>query len=380
MDTNHPTSKTGNMISKGRKHKIYIALLWALTLILIITDIFLIKWIITSENYSLIILLVFGLIQFILVFLLDRCLYEFRMERVLRYRLAFFLSVSLPVIYLFLYWICSQLDISHCVEYYLRTLPMVLLLSVSIASSFIGALFTTWSHDELIEDNHPPRQMIEEVLRIHKKQFGVSEREPLLKDFFDVFFSLIGMVISSPVWCLITFMIWIEDPGPVLFIKNSVGLGGVNVRLFKFRTMLRGEEENTGQRQSQERTAAVLKSGRLLRKTALDELPQLINILRREMSFVGPRPHRTSLVFSFLKTWPEFSERHGVIPGLAGLAQVAGDFYMTPIQKLRYDRLYIKKQSILLDFKLLWLAFLITFWYRWKPNWNGRLPRKLLHL
>jgi len=116
----------------------------------------------------------------------------------------------------------------------------------------------------------------------------------------------------------------------------------------------------------------------LLRKAALDELPQLVNILLGEMSFVGPRPQRTVLVHEYLQRMPEYAERHRIAPGLAGLAQVAGDYFLTPCQKLRFDRLYIRHASLGFDLKLILLAFLIAFWYRWQKDWNGRLPRRLM--
>jgi lipopolysaccharide/colanic/teichoic acid biosynthesis glycosyltransferase len=137
-------------------------------------------------------------------------------------------------------------------------------------------------------------------------------------------------------------------------------------------------ENNTGPIQASQEDGRVLWVGRFLRKTALDELPQLINILKGEMSFVGPRPQRTILVHGYLDELPEYAERHRVLPGLSGLAQVAGDYYLTPRQKLRFDRLYIRYASLGLDFKLICLAFLITFWYRWQKDWNGRLPRRML--
>ena len=138
-------------------------------------------------------------------------------------------------------------------------------------------------------------------------------------------------------------------------------------------------EEGTGPVLAKEQDERVLHFGSLLRKTALDELPQLLNILRGEMSFVGPRPQRTVLVADYLQRMPVYAERHRVLPGLAGLAQVAGDYYLTPRQKLRFDRLYIQHVSLGFDLRLLGLAFLITFWYRWRPDWNGRLPRRFLH-
>jgi lipopolysaccharide/colanic/teichoic acid biosynthesis glycosyltransferase len=104
----------------------------------------------------------------------------------------------------------------------------------------------------------------------------------------------------------------------------------------------------------------------------------LINILLGQMSFVGPRPQRTVLVLEYLERMPEYAERHRVLPGIAGLAQVAGDYYLTPRQKLRFDRLYIRHISLGFDLKLLGLAFWIAFWMRWQKNWDGRIPRNLI--
>jgi lipopolysaccharide/colanic/teichoic acid biosynthesis glycosyltransferase len=142
--------------------------------------------------------------------------------------------------------------------------------------------------------------------------------------------------------------------------------------------MTPGAEMETGPVLSQKDDSRVLNFGRLLRKTALDELPQLVNILLGEMSFVGPRPQRTILVNGYLEILPEYAKRHRVLPGLSGLAQVAGDYYLTPRQKLRLDLLYIRYRSLGFDIKLLFLAFLIAFFYRWKDDWDGRLPRRLL--
>jgi lipopolysaccharide/colanic/teichoic acid biosynthesis glycosyltransferase len=199
-----------------------------------------------------------------------------------------------------------------------------------------------------------------------------------MKRAFDLSLAGLGTILSAPVWILTAFLVWFEDPGPILFIKNSVGKGGVNFRQFKFRTMVAGAEDSTGPVLSTEADERVLTVGRFLRKTALDELPQLLNILFGQMSFVGPRPQRTVLVHEYLEAIPEYAERHRVLPGLAGLAQVAGDYYLTPRQKLRFDRLYIQHASLGFDLKLLFLAFLIAFWYRWRKDWDGKLPRWLL--
>lgn len=254
-------------------------------------------------------------------------------------------------------------------------------LAPTLLGAFSGGLLATGLNEALWEDNSPPSARIQEdVYRIHQQVIGHPGRGPLGKRLFDVLLASLGLLFFSPVWLACSFLIWIEDPGPILFIKNSVGKGGRNFHQLKFRTMERAAERFTGPVMSNETDARVLAVGRFLRKTALDELPQLVNILSGEMSFVGPRPQRTVLVRGYLERMPEYAERHRVLPGLAGLAQVSGDYYLTPRQKLRFDRLYIQHASLAFDLKLILLAFLLTFWYRWQKGWSGRLPRKLVRL
>jgi lipopolysaccharide/colanic/teichoic acid biosynthesis glycosyltransferase len=253
-------------------------------------------------------------------------------------------------------------------------------LGAAVLGAFLGGLLATTLKMRLWEDNSPPSERIRlEVYQRHQNLIGVPKPEPVLKRAFDVCLALLGLVVSAPVWLVTAFIIWIEDPGPLLFVKNSVGKGGVNFHQFKLRTMVREAENSTGPVLASEEDERVLIIGRILRKTALDELPQLINILHGEMSFVGPRPQRTVLVRGYLEGMPEYAERHAVLPGLAGLAQVVGDYYLTPRQKLRFDRLYIRYRSLGFDLKLIALAFMIAFWFRWQKDWNGRLPRKWVH-
>jgi lipopolysaccharide/colanic/teichoic acid biosynthesis glycosyltransferase len=245
--------------------------------------------------------------------------------------------------------------------------------------AFVGVLSAAALQYGLWEDNSPPSERVQqEVLARHKQWIGAPPATPPAKRAFDLLAAGAGLLLSAPLWALCIFAIWFEDPGPVLFVKNSVGKGGVNFRQFKLRSMVRGAEEHTGPVLAQRNDPRILAVGRFLRKTALDELPQLVNILRGEMSFVGPRPQRTVLVYDYLQLLPEYAGRHRVLPGLAGLAQVAGDYYLTPRQKLRFDRLYIEYCGLGFDLKLLWLAFLLTFYFRWRKNWDGRLPRRLL--
>lgn len=285
-----------------------------------------------------------------------------------RYRLALLISAGIVVAH----WLFLLLFSNQWIPW--------LWIVIAFAGALAGGLMITWSREPLWEDNSPPSALIQaEVQKRHFDFLGVPIGSSATKRIFDFGLALVGLILSAPIWLLIVFLVWLEEPGPVLFVKNSVGLGGVNFHQFKFRTMVRGAEKSTGPVLASEVDGRVLLIGRLLRKTALDELPQLLNILMGEMSFVGPRPQRTVLVYSYLQDIPEYAERHRVLPGLSGLAQVAGDYYLTPMQKLRFDRLYIRHTRLGFDLKLLSLAFLITFWYRWQKGWDGRLPRRLLH-
>lgn len=315
-------------------------------------------------------------LQILLVITLERGLAQTALERNWRYRLAFLVSASLPVLYQLVSGPPGE-NFTN-LAWLWRQAAQIL---ISILFAFTGGVLSTALNDGLWENNSPPAEDTRlEVYQHHQERIGRPDPAPLPKRLFDLSLALSGLIFSAPVWLLSCLVIWLEDPGPLLFVKNSAGLGGITFFQFKLRTMVRGAEESTGPVLSQENDQRVLMFGRLLRKTALDELPQLINILRGEMSFVGPRPQRTVLVRGYLQQMPEYAQRHRVLPGLSGLAQVAGDYYLTPRQKLRFDRLYIRHASLGFDIKLLWLAFLITFWYRWQKDWDGRLPRRLLRL
>ncbi|MEW5869675.1 MAG: sugar transferase [Chloroflexota bacterium] len=289
-----------------------------------------------------------------------------------RYRLAFVLGASLPA----LSWASQQaLRAGLPGALTFRSLGQLGLLFLG---AWAGSLVVTALNTGLWEDNSPPAERLQaEVYQAHQAWTRAAPATPLDKRVFDLALACFGLVLSAPVWLLSIFLIWLEDPGPVFFVKNSVGKNGVNFRQFKLRTMVCGAEDGTGPVLSQQGDRRVLVFGKFLRKTALDELPQLFNILRGEMSFVGPRPQRTVLVHSYLQSMPEYAGRHAVLPGLAGLAQVAGDYYLTPRQKLRFDRLYIRYAGLGFDLKLILLACMITFWYRWRKDWDGRLPRGL---
>lgn len=182
--------------------------------------------------------------------------------------------------------------------------------------------------------------------------FRITVVRRYFKRIFDMVFALMGIILSLPFLIIIPVLIKLESKGPVLFRQKRVGEGEKYFTLYKFRTMVDGAEKNTGPVWSQAGDSRVTKIGKFLRKTRLDELPQLFNVVFGEMSFVGPRPERPFFVESLKKQIPYYSERHCIKPGLTGWAQVKyeyGDSIEDAIEKLRYDLYYIKYQSFSLD-------------------------------
>jgi sugar transferase (PEP-CTERM system associated) len=183
---------------------------------------------------------------------------------------------------------------------------------------------------------------------------GFSKSRVLLaiKRAFDIAAALVGLVISAPIMAIIAGLTKISSPGPVLYHQERVGLNGRAFVVHKFRTMALDAEAVTGPVWSSTDDPRVLALGSVLRRARLDELPQLWNILRGEMSFVGPRPERPAFVGQLTRDIPFYGQRHVVKPGLTGWAQVRytyGASVEDAIQKLQYDLYYIKNMSIALD-------------------------------
>lgn len=198
---------------------------------------------------------------------------------------------------------------------------------------------------------------------------------PLAKRALDVALSGFGLVASSPLWLAIAMIIKIEDGGPVFYGQDRVGEGGRPFRAFKFRSMIPDAEAAVGPMQATEDDPRVTRVGRLLRATAMDELPQLWNIFRGDMSFVGPRALRPGEIEANgtgevrrLEDVPGYAARHRVRPGLTGVAQVFAPRDVSGRHKFRFDRLYIRRRSFWLDIRLIALSFWITFRGRWEDR------------
>jgi lipopolysaccharide/colanic/teichoic acid biosynthesis glycosyltransferase len=195
----------------------------------------------------------------------------------------------------------------------------------------------------------------------------------MVKRAFDIVVSGAGLLVFSPVALLIMGAIKIEDGGPVFYTQERVGLRGRVFHAFKFRSMIPDAERHTGAVQATEDDPRVTRVGRVLRATAFDELPQLWNIFRGDMSVVGPRPLRpgesdttANGVLLPLDAIPGYRERHEVRPGLTGLAQVHAPRDLPRTGKFRYDLVYRRRASLCLDLRLIAQSFWITVRGRWE--------------
>lgn len=177
----------------------------------------------------------------------------------------------------------------------------------------------------------------------------------LIKRIFDVIFALFWLGISSPFWPIIILLIKLDSPGPIFYIHERVGEGGKIFKIIKFRTMVANAKE-IGPHWTEKGDKRITSFGKFLRKTHLDELPQLINILKGEMSFVGPRPEEKELVEIYIQKIPFYQLRHLVKPGIVGWAQLNyphGASVEDAIQKLQYDFYYLKHRSFWLDLSII---------------------------
>ena len=201
-----------------------------------------------------------------------------------------------------------------------------------------------------------------------------------MKRAFDCALAGAGLIASAPVWVLIALAIKIEDRGPIFFRQARVGLGGREFDALKFRSMVPDAEARTGPVQATENDPRVTRVGRVMRSTAMDELPPLWNIFAGDMSFGGPRPLRPGEVevrgdgqLVPLDQIPGYAARHGVRPGLTGLTQVYASRDISRTSKFRMDQVYLKRASFWLDLKLILLSFWITGTGAWEKR-NRRVP------
>ena len=192
------------------------------------------------------------------------------------------------------------------------------------------------------------------------RNMGLTVEQRFLKRLFDIVASLVFCLVASPVMIAIAIAIKIHDGGPVFFTQDRLTQDGKTFKLYKFRSMY-VESSKSGYCMTRKDDDRVTPVGKLIRRIHFDELPQLFNILKGEMSFVGPRPECPELAEKYAQKLPEFPFRLKVKAGLTGYAQVYGKYNTTPYDKLKLDLTYIENYSFLLDMKLIILTVRVLF-------------------
>jgi lipopolysaccharide/colanic/teichoic acid biosynthesis glycosyltransferase len=191
------------------------------------------------------------------------------------------------------------------------------------------------------------------LLRFARKRFKEFKR------FFDITVGAIGLVAVSPIMILTAIFIKAVSPGPVLYRQERLGYKGRKFYMYKMRTMKVDAEKDTGPVWAQENDPRLIKFGKLIRKMHLDEFPQLFNVLRGEMSIIGPRPERPCFSKQLESQIRDYRKRLNVKPGITGLAQVVHKYDETVQdvkKKVKFDLLYIKRMCFMVDFRILLLT------------------------
>jgi exopolysaccharide biosynthesis polyprenyl glycosylphosphotransferase len=184
------------------------------------------------------------------------------------------------------------------------------------------------------------------------------------KRIFDLVFSIVILIIATPIMVIVAMLIRLTSSGPAIFAQERVGRFGRPYTMYKFRTMKQNAEVETGPVWAKENDPRITPLGKWLRKTRIDELPQLFNVIKGEMSFVGPRPERAHFVEQFKKEIPLYARRLNVRPGITGWAQVKWK-YDTSLEdvkeKTKYDLFYVENMSLRMDFKILFNTLVTIF-------------------
>ncbi len=215
------------------------------------------------------------------------------------------------------------------------------------------------SSNDIIINNSYQSQIFDSPILICRNR-GLTIEQRILKRGFDLLISGIALIITSPIFLITALAIKLYDGGPIFFKQNRVTINGRIFNVLKFRSMI-VDADKVKLRKATANDDRITPIGKLIRPLRIDELPQLLNILKGDMSLVGPRPERTENVYEYTQMFPEFDLRHRVKGGLTGYAQIYGKYNTSPQDKLNMDLIYIEKYSLLLDLKLLIMTIKILF-------------------
>lgn len=194
-----------------------------------------------------------------------------------------------------------------------------------------------------------------------QRNLGLNIAEKAIKRFFDIICSAVLLLLTSPLMLITAIAIKVDDGGPVFFTQERCTLNRKIFKIYKFRSMIVDAEVDGKSKPAGDRDDRITKVGKVIRATRIDELPQLFNILKGEMSLIGPRPERIEHVDKYCEEVPEFAYRLKVKGGLTGYAQVYGKYNTTAYDKLKLDLIYIENYSLMLDLKILFMTFKVIF-------------------
>ncbi|MBJ7633576.1 sugar transferase [Weissella confusa] len=181
-----------------------------------------------------------------------------------------------------------------------------------------------------------------------------------VKRFFDFFGALLFLIPSAPIILIFAVLVKLDTPGPAFYTQERVGLMGKKIFVTKIRSMYDGIEKKSGAMWATKNDDRVTKIGRFMRKTRIDELPQILSVLKGDMSFIGPRPERPMFTKEFSEKYSGFERRLEIKPGLSGWAQVTGGYDMRPDEKMVADLFYIQKVSLLFDLKIILMTLRVV--------------------
>lgn len=196
------------------------------------------------------------------------------------------------------------------------------------------------------------------IVRFARRSFDKFKRV------MDLFLSIAGLTVTAPLVALAAVMLKLTSKGPILYKQNRVGKNGEIFKIYKLRTMYIDAEKNTGAVWAKENDPRITPIGKILRKTHIDEIPQLLNVITGEMSIVGPRPERPEIIKDLKVLIRDYEERLRVKPGITGLAQVKHKYDETiedVKKKIKYDLLYIKKMCWLVEMRIIAQTFIVAF-------------------
>ena len=176
----------------------------------------------------------------------------------------------------------------------------------------------------------------------------------------DFFLSIVLLIPAIPICLISAIFIILETNGNPLYVQERVGLNGDKFKIYKLRSMY-SDDEKDGHKWAEKEDSRITKVGSIIRKTRIDELPQLINIIKGEMAIIGPRPERPEFIEEFLNEIPDFNDRLAVKPGITGWAQVNGGYELSPKEKLKYDQYYIEHENFKLDVLILFKTIKVVF-------------------